>query len=227
MKDNISTIPIRDGFSPKKGCPLCLLEKMLEERAVEYITGSAMMESDVRIETNKSGFCREHLNKMSEKGKRLSNALILETHLEELINTIFSDRLKSKADKKAIERLTDIKNSCYVCSKIDKGMDHLTDVLFSLWQKDGEFRSLFNQQEYICLKHYIFLLEKASEKGFKGSAYRDFYDALSKICLNYLTELKADVTHFCSMFDYRSAGKDFGASKDSIERAVIFLTGEK
>jgi hypothetical protein len=29
------------------------------------------------------------------------------------------------------------------------------------------------------------------------------------------------------MFDYRNHGKDWGNSKDSIERSIEFLTGEK
>ena len=32
------------------------------------------------------------------------------------------------------------------------------------------------------------------------------------------------MTHFCRMFDYRSAGGDWGNSRDAIERAMAWLT---
>ena len=57
---------------------------MLESRLAEYITGAAMMEPDVRIETNRLGFCARHFDKICEVGNRLSIALILESHLHEL-----------------------------------------------------------------------------------------------------------------------------------------------
>ena len=43
---------------------------------------------------------------------------------------------------------------------------------------------------------------------------------------NYLTELRGDVHHFCEMYDYRNntADADWGNSKDSIERAIRYLT---
>ena len=35
------------------------------------------------------------------------------------------------------------------------------------------------------------------------------------------------VTHFCRMYDYRSRGQDWGNSRDSIERAIWYLTTRK
>ena len=81
MKDSIYTIPISEVFEPKEGCPLCALYATLEDRWVDYITGAAMMEPDVRIETNRSGFCPKHFDMMLLKRSRLSVALILQTRL--------------------------------------------------------------------------------------------------------------------------------------------------
>jgi len=82
MKENICSIPINDVFLPKDGCPMCRMRDMLEQRKAEYITGSAMMEPNVRIKTNEQGFCYRHFAMMVKLGKRLSNALILESHLQ-------------------------------------------------------------------------------------------------------------------------------------------------
>ena len=87
MRDSIYTIPISEVFEPKCGCPICQMRDTLEERSVEYIMGAAMMEPDVRMETNKKGFCSFHFNQMLRRKNRLSLALILESRLMEITET--------------------------------------------------------------------------------------------------------------------------------------------
>ena len=84
MRESILTIPITDVFEPKCGCPICRIRDTLEQHTIEYIMGAAMMEPDVRIETNKAGFCKEHFEQMRACKNRLSLALMLQTHLQEL-----------------------------------------------------------------------------------------------------------------------------------------------
>ena len=69
MKENITTIPINDLFKPKNGCPLCRMEEMLEKTYVDFIVGDAMMEPNIRIETNKKGFCHRHFSKISPESR--------------------------------------------------------------------------------------------------------------------------------------------------------------
>ena len=88
MKEDIRTIPINDIFMEKKGCPFCTMEKMLEKIQVDYIIGDAMMEPNTRIETNKKGFCHRHFSMMQQSGKKLPNALIMESHLQEIIDAL-------------------------------------------------------------------------------------------------------------------------------------------
>ncbi|MFT3952216.1 MAG: DUF6062 family protein [Oscillospiraceae bacterium] len=78
MRESILTIPVNEVFEPKCGCPMCEMRDMLESRCIEYIMGAAMMEPDVRIETNKLGFCKEHFEMMRACKNRLSLALMLE-----------------------------------------------------------------------------------------------------------------------------------------------------
>lgn len=90
MRDDITSIPISEVFEPRDGCPICRLRNTLEDRVVEYITGAAMMEPDVRIETNKQGFCIDHYRMMLKKRNRLGVALILESHLDEMEKRIYA-----------------------------------------------------------------------------------------------------------------------------------------
>lgn len=228
MKETICTIPINDIFMPKDGCPICRMEKMLEEQYVKFVTGDAMMEPNIRIETNKKGFCHRHFSQMFEKGQKLPNALILESHLQEIIDNFMPKKLKGKPDKKQLEGIKTELNSCYVCDRIEWDMRHFMATIFVEWAKGEEFRRLYNEQPFICLKHYSFIMETAIDKGGMPSKFlADFHAETAALTKNYLESLKGDITHFCSMFDYRSKGQEWGSSKDSIERSIEFLTGEK
>ena len=226
MKENICTIPINDIFMPKDGCPICRMYSMLEERYVEYITGAAMMEPSVRIETNKTGLCHRHFQKMVQNGNWLSNALILESHLQEILDLRMPSQKKSKPDKKLLSSLDELFNTCYVCDRIEHDMHHFFATIFVQFQKDEEFKNLYKEQPYICLEHYSMLM-KAAIKGISSKNMAEFYKVTTSLTENYLQSLKNDITHFCSMFDYRNNGGDWGNSKDAIERSVLFLTSQK
>lgn len=227
MKETICTIPINDIFMPKDGCPICRMEKMLEEQYVRFITGDAMMEPSIRIETNKKGFCRHHFEQMQTVGQKLPNALILESHLQEIIDLHMPKKLKGKPDKKQLESIKKELSSCYVCDRIESDMHHFMATIFVEWAKGEEFRKLYNEQPFICLKHYHFIMDTAMQKGGIPSKYlSDFYAETAALTKNYLLSLKEDISYFCSMFDYRNKGKEWGTSIDAIERSTDFLTGK-
>lgn len=228
MKETICTIPINDIFMHKDGCPICRMEEMLEQQYVRFITGDAMMEPNIRIETNKKGFCHRHFKMMFETGQKLPNALILESHLQQIIDDCMPKKLNSKPDKKLLESVKNQLSSCYVCDRIKADMQHFMATVFAEWIKGGEFKKLYNEQPFICLKHYSFVMECANAKGGLSSKYlSEFHADTAALTKNYLLSLKEDITYFCSMFDYRSRGKDWGRSVDAIERSIEFLTGEK
>lgn len=227
MKETICTIPINDIFMPKDGCPICRMEKMLEEQYARFITGDAMMEPSIRIETNKKGFCRHHFEQMQTVGQKLPNALILESHLQEIIDLHMPKKLKGKPDKKQLESIKKELSSCYVCDRIESDMHHFMATIFVEWAKGEEFRKLYNEQPFICLKHYHFIMDAAMQKGGIPSKYlSDFYAETAALTKNYLLSLKEDISYFCSMFDYRNKGKEWGTSIDAIERSTDFLTGK-
>ena len=227
MKETIVTIPINDLFAPKDGCPLCRMESMLEEQYCEFITGDAMMEPSVRVETNKTGFCHRHFSRMTQVGQKLPNALILESHLQEIMEQLLPKKA-GKPDKKQLEALDRMLSSCYVCDRVERDMLHLMATVFAEWSKGGEFRKTFSEQPFICLNHYRFIMTAASGKGgVPSKQLSEFHADTLALVKNYLESLKKDISHFVTMFDYRSKGQEWGTSIDSIERSIEFLTKEK
>ncbi len=229
MRESILTIPITDVFEPKCGCPICRMRDTLEQHTIEYIMGAAMMEPDVRIETNKAGFCKEHFEQMRACKNRLSLALMLQTHLQELQKHVFDEKklfeTKEGKNRKTVEKVSKINNDCFVCNKIEWGMSRLMNTVFELYGKEREFRTQFSEQEYICLPHYKMLMSR-SETDVDKAHRNEFREACNALVKKYLDELEKDVSHYCKMYDYRNTGKnaDWGNSKDSIERAIKFLT---
>ena len=223
MRDDITSIPISDIFEVQDGCPLCRLRDLLEQRVVDYITGAAMMEPDVRKETNKLGFCYTHYEQLLKKHNHLGVALMMESHLDSLEKRIFGGLFKDagKQGKAAREALS----TCFVCERVDKNMDQMADNLCKLWERERDFRDTFAAQPTLCLPHFALLAEAAGRT--MGKRYRgEFCDAAAKLTYGALKNLREDVHHFTTMFDYRNSGEnaDWGTSKDSVERSVHFFT---
>ncbi len=217
MSEHIYTIEINEHFGKKCGCPVCSLYEMLEKNEITTITGAAMMEPSIRIETNRLGFCEEHFNKMITNGKRLPVALILQSHLEEI-----RARINSSRPDGTEKYLNNLKNSCYVCSKLEEKMKNLYSNIVYLWKNDENFKKLFSQQPRFCLPHYQALLAASKELGRKDRAV--FCEALGRVTEQSLQELSGDIDWFCKKFDYRFAKEDWKNSKDAIERTVEALT---
>lgn len=225
MRESILTIPISEIFEPKTDCPICRMRNMLEQRTVEYIMGAAMMEPDVRIETNRLGFCKTHFEQMQGQKNRLSLALMLQTHLQQVERDILAKKglFETKNAKK--KRLSDVNTDCFVCSKVDWGMEMLMVTLFEMYSKSADFRKLFKEQEMLCLPHYDLLLSLAPEKCDK-KLVKEFETDAQSLARKYIETLIEDVSKYCSMYDYRNSGADadWGNSRDSIERAIKYLT---
>ena len=225
MREDICSIPIHDVFGPRDGCPICRMRDMLEDRIATYITGAAMMEPDVRVETNRLGFCKDHFNMILSIGNRLSIALIPETHLRELDEKLIYPSGDKIPAKKLVPSLKSAQDSCFMCENIQKNIRHLMETVIAMWEKDADFRSLYESQPYICFPHYQTVLQAAEKMGRKN--YQQFVGVTRSLTGKYLRELEKDVTHFCRMFDYRNKDADWGNSKDSIERAIHYITGRE
>ena len=230
MRESLLTIPINEVFEPKCGCPICLMRNSVEEHICEYIMGAAMMEPDVREETNELGFCLTHFNMLLKQNNRLSLALMLNTHLAQLREEVLEkkDGVFNKGAK--AKKIVEAKETCFVCSKVDWGVNHMLETVFTMFKNDEGFRKLYSAQEYLCIPHYRKLITAAQSK-LKKDDLKAFCDATDELAAKYAKALNSDVKEFCDSFDYRNAGKlhneDMEHVRSSIERAIEFLTSRK
>ena len=227
LRNDICTIPVVEVFEINDGCPICRMYNTVEERIITYIMGDAMMEPDVRIETNKLGFCPEHLNNMMTLRGRLQLALMLESHIKEIDSGIFQPKVFNSSDKKA-DKCETLTESCFICNKIEWGISRMFETIYRCYENEKTFRDMFNSQTQFCMPHYHRLI-KGIDKHKNPKYGKEMKENLTRITHEYLKSLCNDTSKYCSMYDYRNAASkdaDWGNSKDSVERTVAFLTGK-
>lgn len=123
-------------------------------------------------------------------------------------------------------------NTCSMICEIEVGIcDHFKanynrylDTFFDLYKKDEEFARLFREGKGFCLPHFADLVETA-EKKLNDKQKAEFYPTLFKIMKENYQRLQEEVTWFTDKFDYRNKDKDWGNSKDSIQRCMQKLGG--
>ena len=230
MAEKIYTIPINEAFdkaiqNEPCDCPFCLLQEMLEQNELEIIMGASMMEPDIRIETNKKGFCKHHFDQMYERGNRLGLALILESHIAEVEKKIFEGGtlLDGKGEKEQA-KLDSFEKSCYVCDRVNLSFLKMMDNMVYLWETEEDFREKFKKQKYFCLPHYKQLLE-FGRNSLGKKQFAEYFKQAREIEKAYIAELGGDVSWFCKKFDYRYDSEPWYNAKDAIPRALAFLSG--
>ncbi|MCD8239571.1 MAG: DUF6062 family protein [Clostridiales bacterium] len=236
MKEKLYTIPVNEAFQADCSCPLCEIRKKLDKDATDYMMGPSYMEGDIRMETNKVGFCKEHYEKMYKMKNRLGLALMCDTHIQEIVKHLRTegDSLKmvkkglfSKAPKdkpKLNAFLNNISDNCYICNKINYNFDRYLDTVFFLWEKEPSFRDLVAKSQGFCFEHFSLLLDKGRE-NLSAEAYNDLVDLILPKEADMLEALEKDVAWFIDKNDYQHKDDPWGTARDAVERAVKTLSG--
>lgn len=236
MKEVIDTAPVIEAFESQDECPFCYVERMAEQRAINYVAGScaSYMEPEVRAITDRQGFCANHLKKLYDFGNALGNALIMQTHfidlnreLEQELSTMTAPgkrKLLSKPEEPAILNWLRSRNrSCYLCSRVEQAM-HRYFVTFYALLKEPEFRSRVENCKGFCFRHFEQLLEHAADH-LPNAQRRWFYTAVPTVFKNNLARVQGDLEWFIAKFDYRNAKADWKNSRNAVPRAMQKLQG--
>ena len=239
MKESIYTIPLMDAFRSEDECPFCFLERQIEKHSIDFVLGSgaSYMEDDIRSQTDAAGFCRHHYKKLYDYGNRLGAALILSTHFHKLNADLDTEIRKFTPGKSGLmKRLKKSRSEdtpatsigqwvqnktsrCYICDHIRSDYERYLDTFFELYKKDPSFKELFEHSKGFCLTHFGDLTDLADSK--LGNKEKDaFYPALFQLMQENLKRLEEEVLWFTEKYDYRNRDKDWGTSRDSIQRCM-------
>ncbi len=249
MKEKLYTIPLMDAFSANDECPFCNIERSLEHNAIDFILGTAYMESDIREATDQTGFCRHHLQLMYNYGNSLGNALMLKTHIRKLnqeltkevkrFNPIFAEanvegqsvhNRKGLFSKKS-EKINSLsvflrkkEQTCYVCDYYHNTYDRYLDTFFYLYKNNPEFHEIIRSSKGFCLHHLEEILTEADNK-LNNKQKELFYPMMFQLTEENMKRIEEDISWFADKFDYRNKDADWKNSKDAIPRSMQKLVG--
>lgn len=248
MKEVLYDIPVNDIFSKPCECPVCAMKRKLDIDEVAFAMGPSYMEDDIRLTTDRVGFCAHHLQMMYNFNNRLGLGLILNTHLQNMIREVEArqkkgrkpsegffgtkrrrkSRLSGEDDTspqglKSASSVTDyaetISHSCFLCDRIKHTFDRYLLTTIRLYEKDMGFRQKFVNCQGFCLEHYGLLYDLAS-RHLSGQTLEDFTRDLDNVFLDNLKRMQAEVSWFVDKFDYRNTDKSWKTSKDALPRAM-------
>ncbi len=230
MKEHIDTIPLWESFREDCECPLCRLHSRNEANYREYFMGASVMEPDVRVETNKKGFCARHYNQMFRMSNRLGLALSTHTYLKDVMDRVAADAsaraaqprkgglfARKQADPEG--QADAIASTCILCERLNTAMDRYIETVFVVWKKESEFRRLISQGKGFCIPHYTRLLREAPSR-LSGSDLSTFTSDVINAEKKALERIEKELEWFTLKFDYRNADKPWGTSEDAVERTL-------
>ncbi len=231
MKEKLHTIPVNEAFDNGGECPVCNMRKELETSAIDFTMGPSYMEDDVRGETSKRGFCKEHIELLYKNQNRLGLALILKSHMDRVIKDVEkltgnSTRIqapslfkKQSNNSGLMSYIEGLDSSCYVCDMINSTFDRYISTIFYLYRQEDDFRQKFRKGKGFCSHHYG-VLYKQAPMHLSGEQLKDFISELDSLYLDNMKRVRDDLDWFIDKFDYRYANEPWKNSKDALPRTI-------
>jgi len=233
LKEQLYTIPVNDAFDENSECPVCSMYRSLEKASVEYAMGPSYMEDDVRMETDKVGFCANHIRKLWDENNRLGLALVLQTHMQKTtkdIKKLSGSPIKGRSLFKKSEEtpltsyIRRLNESCFICERVQGFFERYIITIYYLWQNDKEFQKKYIASKGFCTEHYGLLLKEAPG-NLMGDDLQEFVKATNRIYIENMERLIADVDWFVNKFDYRYKDEPWKNSRDAVQRAMTKVNG--
>ncbi len=231
MKEQLYTIPVNDAFATECECPVCNMYASLERDAIEFTMGPSYMEDDVRMETNRTGFCTHHVKMLYKHQNRLGLALMLHTHMQQTNRDLkgllagqtpakkglFSK--KTETASPVTEYIQALNHSCYICNRIDQVFGRYIATIFHCYEHDSSFRDKFASSRGFCTKHFGVLYD-AAPSHLSAKRLDDFIQTLNHVYLENMQRVTDDLEWFTDKFDYRNEDKPWKNSKDALPRSM-------
>lgn len=232
MDEQLYSIPVNDAFDAECECPVCVMYRTLEKNAVDFTMGPSYMEDDVRMETNKVGFCPDHVRMMYDTQNRLGLALMLHTHTQNIIRETEKLQKKGrtqagglfkKSEESAVAAyMNRLGKSCFICNRINDTFGRYIDTIFYLYRREESFRRKFKASKGFCNMHYG-LLYDAAPGYLSGRELDEFTKLLDSLYLENMKRVCDDIEWYTDKFDYRNVDAPWKNSKDAVVRTILKL----
>lgn len=239
MKEKLYTIELTDALQSGDECPFCYIERNLEQAAIEFVLGSSYMESDMRDQTDRMGFCQKHTKKMFDYGNALGNAWILKSRLEYLRLGLIPQMANAKPGKSVpVWRrnkssgeaggppswIREEESHCYICGTINETYERVLDTFVHMLRHEPDFMAMISQSKGFCVHHFADLWD-VCERKLNQKEKEQLFPVLSAQMEKELSRIQEDIDWFIEKYDYRNADADWKTSKDAVQRTMQKLVG--
>ena len=223
MRYHIDTGLIIEKFQTDCECPLCEIQKIVEEQFLHEFLNDAVMEDNTRIKVGQRGFCAKHFDMLFARQNKLSIALQIGTRAE--VMSMYLEKLSSaKAAKKAANVIDNFDKTCIICSLQEESMVKYYKTVAQLFMREKEFYKMLFSCKGFCMHHYAELLRYSAHAGFMKNEY---VSVLSTCQKRNFDRLQSELKYFCDKHDYRNAMLPMGDAETALPRMREKLYGKK
>lgn len=224
MQYHISTGLIVEHFKKECNCPLCNMEKIVEQNICRELLQDGCMDDDVRRQVNEKGFCEYHFDMLYEMPSKLGLSLQMTTRLNNFKKNYLSMPKNFVAAKKQAKKIQDGLKTCIVCDFTEKEMIKYYKTMAQMFANEEEFKIMLENSNGFCLRHYSKLLEYSDYAFFKS---KDYIKTLYKVESTRLDKSEKLLNDFSYSHDYRNAGKPLGEATTALPRIKSDFFGKK
>lgn len=223
MGYHIDTGLIKDKFKVDCECPLCEIQKVVEEQFLHEFLNDAVMEDNTRIKVGKKGFCARHFDMLFARQNKLSVALQIGTRADK-ISEILTNVKNVKSAVKQANLLFDSNKTCAICDYTEESMVKYYKTIAQMFEREKDFYKTLISLKGFCLHHYAELLRYSKHAGFMAKSY---VDLLSSMQIRNFERIKVELKEFCDKHDYRNAMKPLGNAETALPRTREKFYGKK
>ena len=223
MGYHIDTGLIHEKFKVDCECPLCEIQKVVEEQFLYEFLNDAVMEDNTRIKVGKLGFCSKHFDMLFSRQNKLSVALQIGTRVDQL-EKLLSDKKSVSLAVKQAKALDEASKTCVLCDYVQDSMVKYYKTIAQMFEREREFYKTLIKSKGFCLHHYAELLRYSRYAGFLA---KDYVSMIAGVEKRNLERLKQDLKKFCDKHDYRNALEPLGNAETALPRMREKLYGKK
>ncbi len=220
---------VHDAYALPGECPVCGLMQAAEETYLLSFQHSRVMEPNVRVKTNESGFCPEHYRKLYARENKLGLALVVHTHLVEKLQPLKAaieaaarpGRHEKERMDDAVSLLTRLRDACFLCALLKEDRDRYCFTILYLWDRDPEFLPVFRASRGFCLPHFGDMCG-AAQRSLRADRREKWMQEAAPLMTGSLERLEREVLAFTQL--HRDSNRSLGTEE---ERTALARTLQK
>ena len=218
---------VHDAYQRGGECPLCDLEEAAEQTYLRSFHHSRVMEPSVRVQTNKEGFCAEHLRKLYAGENKLGIGLVIHTRLQHVADEL-ADILGKIGGKRGVpraaERVHALEESCFLCRLMSQDRQRYAFTILYLWTRDPDFPAVFRASRGFCLPHFRLMLEEG-QRAMRADRLQRWLAEAGPLMQESFRTLERDLRAFTQLHRAENSSLGTDAERTALARTLQKLAG--